>query len=181
MPHLHIRSRLPENPVVVVTGASSGIGRATAHAFAGAGARLVLAARSEPPLQELAQECAALGGEAVAVPTDVTDAEAVLQLAEREPVLVLVHGLVVSSSYLVPTAERLCPEPTERAPEAEWGFEPALLDDLRRIARERRYRGSSACASPSRRRSARWWPTSTARSTAVVACRATGWSCRRSS
>lgn len=32
------------------------------------------------------------------------------------------------------------PEVTERAPEAEWGFEPALLDDLRRIARERRYR-----------------------------------------
>jgi hypothetical protein len=32
------------------------------------------------------------------------------------------------------------PEPTERAPEAEWGFEPALLDDLRRVARERRYR-----------------------------------------
>lgn len=32
------------------------------------------------------------------------------------------------------------PEPTERMPEAEWGFEPALLDDLRRVAAERRYR-----------------------------------------
>jgi hypothetical protein len=32
------------------------------------------------------------------------------------------------------------PEPTERAPEAEWGFEPTLLEDVRRLARERRYR-----------------------------------------
>jgi short-subunit dehydrogenase len=69
--------------VVVVTGASSGIGRATAVALAGRRARVVLAARDAAGLEEVAQECHALGGEALAVPTDVTDAEAVDALARR--------------------------------------------------------------------------------------------------
>src|SRR4051812_2322958 len=57
---------------VVVTGASSGIGAALARRLAKAGARLVLAARREDRLRELADECAKLGGEAVAWRTDVT-------------------------------------------------------------------------------------------------------------
>jgi short-subunit dehydrogenase len=60
-------------PVVVITGASSGIGRATAHAFAAEGARLVLAARSESSLREVAAECEAVGGEAIAVTADVSE------------------------------------------------------------------------------------------------------------
>jgi NAD(P)-dependent dehydrogenase (short-subunit alcohol dehydrogenase family) len=56
---------------VVITGASSGIGRATAHAFAREGARLVLAARSEESLAEVVAECAEFGATAIAVPTDV--------------------------------------------------------------------------------------------------------------
>ena len=56
---------------MVITGASSGIGRATAHAFARTGARVVLAARSIESLEEVRAECDALGGEALVVPTDV--------------------------------------------------------------------------------------------------------------
>jgi short-subunit dehydrogenase len=70
--------------VVVITGASSGIGRATAHAFAREGARLVLASRSSESLNQVLAECAGFGAEAVAVPTDVSveaDVEALLRSA----------------------------------------------------------------------------------------------------
>ena len=68
-------------PTVVLTGASSGIGRATALAFARQGARLVLAARGQQGLDEVVAECERTGAEAIAVATDVTDAHAVTALA----------------------------------------------------------------------------------------------------
>lgn len=67
--------------VVVITGASSGIGRATAHAFAKRGATLVLAARSAASLEEVAAECKLRGGHALVVPTDVSDEAQVQALA----------------------------------------------------------------------------------------------------
>ncbi|PSB17388.1 short-chain dehydrogenase [filamentous cyanobacterium CCP2] len=69
--------------VIVITGASSGIGKATALAFAQQGATLLLAARQADRLQELASECRILGGQAIAVPTEVTDEAAMNDLAKR--------------------------------------------------------------------------------------------------
>ncbi|NDP62393.1 SDR family oxidoreductase [Polaromonas sp.] len=68
-------------PVVVLTGASSGIGHATALAFARTGAHLVLAARGPEALDKVAAECELLDAQALAVPTDVTDADAMQALA----------------------------------------------------------------------------------------------------
>jgi NADP-dependent 3-hydroxy acid dehydrogenase YdfG len=72
-----------EGSVVVVTGASSGIGRATARLFAENGARVVLAVRSEGSLREAAHECEAAGARTLVVPTDVTGEGAVEELAHR--------------------------------------------------------------------------------------------------
>ena len=60
---------------VLLTGATGGIGRATAELLVGAGARLVLSARSAQPLEELAASLRAKGGEVVGVPADVTSPE----------------------------------------------------------------------------------------------------------
>lgn len=67
---------------VVITGASSGIGRAAALLFARSGADLVLASRRAEALSDLARECERLGGRAIAAPTDVTNPDAVQALAQ---------------------------------------------------------------------------------------------------
>lgn len=67
--------------VVVITGASSGAGRAMAVELARQGARLVLGARRQEALDEVVAECKSLGGAAIALVSDVTDAAAMHHLA----------------------------------------------------------------------------------------------------
>jgi short-subunit dehydrogenase len=68
---------------IIVTGASAGIGRRLAERLAEEGARVALAARSADALEEVAAECRRLGGEAIAVPTDVGDPDACAALVEK--------------------------------------------------------------------------------------------------
>lgn len=69
------------NKTVVITGASSGAGRAMALEFARHQARLVVAARNEDALMELAGECRALGAMVLVVPADLSDPKEVISLA----------------------------------------------------------------------------------------------------
>jgi NAD(P)-dependent dehydrogenase (short-subunit alcohol dehydrogenase family) len=67
----------PKGKTVIITGASAGIGAATTRAFAAAGANVVLAARDQAKLEQIAR---ALPGRSLAVPTDITDGAAIEQL-----------------------------------------------------------------------------------------------------
>jgi len=67
----------------IVTGASTGIGRETARLFARAGANVVLAARSAEALAQVAQELQPCRGRSLAVPTDVTDGQAVEAMVRK--------------------------------------------------------------------------------------------------
>ncbi|TMT85409.1 SDR family NAD(P)-dependent oxidoreductase [Haloterrigena sp. H1] len=75
-------SESTDSEVVVVTGASAGVGRATARAFADRGAKVGLLARGEDGLEGAREEVERAGGEAVVVPTDVADPDAVEAAAE---------------------------------------------------------------------------------------------------
>lgn len=109
------RGRL-RGAVVVLVGASSGVGRATALAFAEHGARLVLAARSDQALDDIARACRARGAVALVVPTEVADAAAVDALAEVAMerfghIDVWVHG---ASTLIAGALEATPPEEARR-------------------------------------------------------------------
>jgi NAD(P)-dependent dehydrogenase (short-subunit alcohol dehydrogenase family) len=69
--------------VVLITGASAGIGLATARRFAAAGAKLALVARSTDTLNHLAKDLQHQGGDAVALPADVSDPKQVQRVIEE--------------------------------------------------------------------------------------------------
>jgi short-subunit dehydrogenase len=79
---MKVRLKKLSEQVMVITGASSGIGLVTARQAARRGARLVLAARSEPQLRQLVEEIQATGGQAVAVVADVGREEDVRRIAD---------------------------------------------------------------------------------------------------
>ncbi len=71
------------NSVVVITGASSGIGRATAYRIARMGGNVVLTARNQEALHTVAHDCERLGGRAMAFVADVTDEDAMISIARQ--------------------------------------------------------------------------------------------------
>ncbi|MXP24952.1 SDR family NAD(P)-dependent oxidoreductase [Altererythrobacter indicus] len=71
-----------EGQIAVVTGASRGIGAATAKALAAAGAHVVLTARKAADLEKIEEEIFALGGTATIAPLDLTESESISRLAQ---------------------------------------------------------------------------------------------------
>jgi NADP-dependent 3-hydroxy acid dehydrogenase YdfG len=100
--------------VVVVTGASSGLGGATARLLSGQGATVVLGARRADRLQSLAKDLESRGGKALAVETDVTRREQVKALVDAA---VQTYGridVMINNAGLMPQA------PLERLKVDEW-------------------------------------------------------------
>lgn len=116
-------------PVAVVTGASSGIGAATARRLAREGFHVVTAARRADRLVELVTEITEAGGEATAVPCDVTSDESVAALVDtvRERVPGPVRVLVNNAGG----ALGLDPIETARVTDWQWMYEVNVLGTLR--------------------------------------------------
>src|SRR2546423_15115308 len=90
--------------VVVITGASAGVGRATAQRFAKEGAQIALLARGSDGLEAARKEVEALGGEALVIFVDVADAgknEGGAAQIEEEvgPVVIWIHKAMGSSFF----------------------------------------------------------------------------------
>lgn len=87
---------------IVITGASEGLGLACARAFAAAGMPVVLAARSVDKLEASAENIRAMGGQALAVPTDVTDVAACERLiAAATDAFGAPYAVLANAGYLV--------------------------------------------------------------------------------
>lgn len=92
------------NKVVIITGASSGLGEATARMLASKGARLMLAARREDRLKALAESIQADGGEAAYQVVDVSDQAAVQALADHTNATYGRIDVLVNNAGLMPLA-----------------------------------------------------------------------------
>jgi short-subunit dehydrogenase len=128
---------MPE--VVVITGASAGVGRAIVRKFARHGAHIGLLARGREGLEGAKRDVESLGGKAIAIPTDVADAEAVKEAATRVeeelgPIDIWVNDAM--SAVFSPFVE-ITPEEYRRATEVTYlGYVHGTMSALRRM-RER--------------------------------------------
>jgi NADP-dependent 3-hydroxy acid dehydrogenase YdfG len=103
-----------EGKVVVITGASSGLGEATAKALSAQGASVVLGARRQDRIQALARELTSRGGKAIAVPTDVAHREQVKNLVDAAVQAYARIDVMINNAGLMPQA------PLERLKIDEW-------------------------------------------------------------
>ena len=125
---------MPET--VVVTGASAGVGRATAHAFAAQGAQIGLVARGTQGLQAAAAEVEQRGGKALTLPLDMADPDAVEAAAERVenhfgPIDIWVNCAMAT---IFAPFHRISPEEYRRATEVTYlGFVYGTMAALKRM------------------------------------------------
>ncbi|MGC9475069.1 SDR family oxidoreductase [Streptomyces sp. WG4] len=130
------RRRARGTGVVVVTGATGGVGRATARAFGARGSSVAMLARGEHALERAAQEVREAGGRALPLVVDVADADAVDAAADRieeelGPIDVWVNAAF--STVFAPVAE-IRPEELRRATEVTYfGFVHGTQAALRRM------------------------------------------------
>jgi len=125
-----------DKKVVVITGASAGLGRAIAHAFAERSAKVALLARNPEALDAAAEECRMRGGEGLGIPTDVSDAQAVEAAAERVerelgPIDVWVNNAMVS--VFSPVAEMEAADYKRVTEVLYLGFVHGTMAGLRRM------------------------------------------------
>ncbi|UFS99532.1 SDR family oxidoreductase [Nocardia huaxiensis] len=102
-----LRTELLRDKVVVVSGVGPGLGRDICLEAAAAGAKVVLAARTESRLKEVAAEIEAEGGTTLCVPTDITDDEAVRNLVARTLEAFGRVDVLVNNAFSVPSMKPL--------------------------------------------------------------------------
>jgi len=102
-----------DGKVAIVTGAGRGLGRAMAQGLADAGARVCVAARSKNELDAFVEEQTGHGRKAIACPTDITDVDAVNELADRTVREFGRVDILVNNSGIVATTPLLDQEPDE--------------------------------------------------------------------